>query len=149
MPDSLEVRKEIAGRRAWLSDHPRDSVAWMELALFFSTVGVREKARNCVETALALAPSNRYVLRSSTRYFLHEGEPDKAAFFLERSRALLRDPWLAAAQLAVLEVMGRRPTKIRAIRALVDADADDRTLSELRGALGSPGVPRWITKEGT
>lgn len=123
--------------RTWLREHPRDAVSWTELGLYFATVGQLEKARDCVRVALALAPSSRYVLRSTTRYFLHEGNPDEAAFFLERSMATKHDPWLAAAQLAVMEIMGRRPTHMRRIKALLDMDADDRSLSELRCALGS------------
>lgn len=130
-------REAIAARRTWLRAHPRDAIVWMELALFYSTVAEGTKARHCVEAALTVAPSNRYILRSSVRHFLHEDNPDHAFRILERSNALLRDPWLAAAGLVVQEIMGRRPRKIKVIRELLNADVQDHNLSELRGALGS------------
>ena len=133
----LNQHAAISKRRAWVSSHPRDAIVWAELALCFSYTADRQKARRSIETALALSPENRYVARSATRFFLHEGEPERAFSVLDRSRRLLLDPWLASAGLAVVEILGRRPNNIRAVRSLLESDADDHSLSELRGSLGS------------
>lgn len=91
--------------------YPRDAIGWCELARYYTIVGKLKRARRAVRTAVALAPNNRFILRSASRCFVHLGEPDVALDILRRSSGAKSDPWLAAAQLAIAQIVGK-PTRL-------------------------------------
>ena len=50
--------------------------------------------------ALQLAPTNRHVLRSASRLFLHLDDSERAYDIIAQSDATVDDPWLIAAELS-------------------------------------------------
>lgn len=66
---SDERRVKIRKLRISLREFPRNPLAYMDLAREYVALGQPLSAAKAVETALALAPNNRFVLRSTSRFF--------------------------------------------------------------------------------
>lgn len=92
--------------RTSLRENPRNPVRWMDLALAQTNTGKLEKARRSVQTALDLAPANRFILRSASRFFLHIGDPERAQSLVFPIAQHMHDPWLLAAEIAASDVLG-------------------------------------------
>ena len=82
-------------------------IVWVELARLYIMQGQEKQAENAMLTALHLAPNNRFVLRSATRFFIHIEKFEKALFYLRKSSLLKIDPWLISAHIATSSIMGR------------------------------------------
>ena len=78
-------KRKIRFLRSVLRDWPRNAICWTQLALSYSRLGINKKAERCINIALSLAPHNRYVLRSASRFFVHIDESPRAAWELKRS----------------------------------------------------------------
>ena len=137
--DGLE--DEGADKAAWRRRTrigPRNALAWVELSLREVIQGETSRARKAMAVALQLAPTNRHVLRSPCRLYLHLGEVDRAHNSVSRGEVTRRDPWLIAAQISVAELAGISPRHVRVGRSLLkDAGLLPRQTSELAGALGT------------
>jgi tetratricopeptide (TPR) repeat protein len=91
-----------------------------------------------MSVALQLAPDNRHVLRSASRLFLHQGNPEKAHDLLVNSPATRGDPWLLAGEIALSELANRSPRFLKlGVRLLDDAGMPPRQITELAGAIGT------------
>ena len=113
-------------------------IVWVELARLYTMQGQEEKAEKALITALHLAPDNRFVLRSATRLFIHTDQPDKALFYLRRSKSLKHDPWLVSAHIATSSIMKRFSPLIKFGRKLVLSDKFlPFELTELYSSLGT------------
>jgi tetratricopeptide (TPR) repeat protein len=117
---------------------PRNAFVWVDLALLYTTLGMREQAARVIHIALALAPQDRFVLRCASRFLVHIGDPERAHDILRRSVATPADPWLLAAELAVSSILDKssRFTK-PAQQLLAGNNVPPLHLSELAGALAS------------
>jgi len=82
-------------------------ITWVELARLYSMKGQFKKAENAILSALHLAPNNRFVLRSATRFFIHNAEFEKAIYYLKKSDNIKNDPWLISAHIATSSLMNR------------------------------------------
>jgi tetratricopeptide (TPR) repeat protein len=72
----------------------------------YAAMGQLTQSERAMSHALALAPHDRFVLRSAVRLYVHLDEPDRAARLLRRTEATRQDPWLIAADIAVATVAG-------------------------------------------
>lgn len=141
-PESPELstrdwKATVRARRADLREYPRDAVRWADLALAHTVCGNRDHALRCLQIALALAPSNRFILRAGARGFLHWGDPERAHGVLRSSPKTPYDPWLLAAEMAVASARDRRSKfTAHAKRLLTSGSIAGRHLSELATAFG-------------
>lgn len=120
--------------RAW----PNDALAQVDLAREYTILGQRLKAVRPVTTALALAPTSPFVIRSAARFFLNDGDHDRALSVVRRAPNVASDPWLLAAEVAISDATGRGTRFGRAARALLARGAfSPRHLSELACALAT------------
>lgn len=127
----------ITRLRSNLRGSPRDPVRWSDLSLAHAITGNREASLRCMQTAVGLASSNRFVLRAATRCFLHWGEPDRAHDVLRKSGTLQADPWLLSAELALASTRNMRPAHISSARRIIDdRNYTYHSTSELATALG-------------
>lgn len=132
----LHVR--ISLLRESLRIHPRSSLRWLDLALSHLTLGNVEAGRKAVRTALSLSPTNRTVLRSSARFFVHSGEPDEALHWLTSSGRVETDPWILSAHISVSQVFDQPLRNIRTARSLAsDESVSPRSTSELSATIAS------------
>jgi tetratricopeptide (TPR) repeat protein len=136
--ETKKMRLEIARRKRLLRMYPRDALLLTETALQYTNLGMNGHAAGLLKSAAAVAPNNRYVLRSMTRFWVHWGEPDQALHFLSKSEATRHDPWLMAAQMAAEDVARKPPSFWREARRLLGADRfSDFELAELAAAAGT------------
>ncbi|CAM1350725.1 hypothetical protein [Tenacibaculum ascidiaceicola] len=116
----------------------RNPIVWVELARLYTMQGHEHKAENAILTALHLAPNNRFVLRSATRFFTHKDKFDKALYYLRKAENLKNDPWLISAHIATSSIMGRFSPLIKDGVRLVNSDNySDYDLTELTSSLGT------------
>ena len=131
------VRSRIVAERRLLRYSPDNPIAWTELAHAYTAIGQGTKAERCFQAACHLAPDNRFVLRSATRFWIHDGDPEHSLWLLRRSRRTRVDPWLLAAEVATSSVCGQTPREAkRAERALKSERNATLHFSELAAALG-------------
>lgn len=136
--ETAKMRIELARRKRLLRLYPRDALLLTETALLYTNLGMTGRAGQLLRSAFGVAPNNRYVLRSLTRFLVHAKEPGLALSFLSKSGALQTDPWLLAAYLAAEDVAGKttnvwRQTK----RLLAEENFSNFELAELRAAAGT------------
>lgn len=136
--ETAKMRLEIARRKRLLRIYPRDALLLTETALLYTNLGLTASAKSLLKGAAALAPDNRYVLRSLTRFWVHQAEPDRALHFLSKSTATRRDPWLLAAQMAAEDVAQKGPSNWREAKRILSAEQfSDFQLTELAAAFGT------------
>lgn len=135
-PDT--ARSTIRALRSRLNRYDSNALDWVDLALAYVSLGQRKKAERAVRAALGLSSSNRHVLRSAARYFVHAGDPGRALATLKRAPNLLADPWLLSAEVAVSNIAGRTSRHIKQAKQLVEAARFNRLdTSELAAAIAS------------
>jgi tetratricopeptide (TPR) repeat protein len=116
----------------------RNPIVWVELARLYTMRGHEQKAENAILTGLHLAPNNRFVLRSATRFFIHHENFDKALFYLKKAKGLKDDPWLISAHIATSSIMGRFSPLIKDGRRLIESNNfSNYELTELSSSLGT------------
>jgi len=131
-------REYVAPLRKSVRAHPINPIAWSDLALSYATLGQVEKARLAMEVALSLGRSNRFILRSAARCFMHMGEPDRAVTILNRSGLCAFDPWIASAEIAISESVGLKSKSIRNAKSLIkDDNLSHFSRSELAVGMGT------------
>lgn len=113
-------------------------ITWIELARLYSMVGQEEKAEKAINIALSLSPNNRFVLRSATRFFIHNEKFDKAFFFLRKSERTKTDPWLTSAHIATASMMERFSPLVNSGKILIASNNfSNYDLTELASTIGT------------
>lgn len=135
--ESGDTRAQIHERRRQTQTEPRNPIAWVDLARLYTVAGQIPQAQRAVETALRLSPTNRFVLRSATRFFVHIGERERALRLL-RATEIFNDPWIAAAEIGVSTLEQESPSNVKLGRKLVeDASLSSFAKTELASALAT------------
>lgn len=130
--------RQIAELRCSLRNAPHDAIQWMDLAYLFAINGLNAKAERAARIAHKIAPSNRFILRSSARCFLHLQDFKEAHRIVRRSPNISNDPWIAAAEIAVASAAGYPPFSVREGRGMMSSDRfPNHDLSELASALST------------
>jgi len=111
---------------------------WVDLAREYSALGQLRPAEKAVRIAMDLAPDNRFVVRSASRFFLHANDAERAHDVLLRAPSVRSDPWLAAAEIVAAEATETESRLLANGRDLVEAgNFKPRHISELASALGT------------
>lgn len=119
-------------------EHPFDALAWVELARLYVAFGSRAEAIRAMIVARQLAPTNRHVIRSAARMFLHLHRPDLAHEFLRRCEMTRHDPWLCAAEIAIAAHREKPSTFFKSGVALVESEKmRPHQINELAAAIGT------------
>ena len=130
--------RRVASYRNRLRSFPRDSLLWVDLAREYAALGLNEPALRALRVAIDLAPNNRFVLRSASRFFLHTHDPEQAHRVLARASSTSRDPWLLAAEIVAASACGRQSRLIKTGARLLQSEGlHPRHLSELASAIGT------------
>lgn len=101
-----DVFERIATNKSELRQNMRNALLHTEQARLYTVVGEVDAAEKSFALALGIAPNNRHVLRSYSRFMFHTGESEIARKRLLRSSSIKHDPWLQAAEIALSEVSG-------------------------------------------
>lgn len=131
-------RHQVRALRRAIARYPRDAIAWLELARMNTASGATRRASRAVETAVALAPDSRFVLRSAARYFIHIDDPLRGYHLLSKAPNVRTDPWILAAEIATSGLVEKSSTNIRTAKRMLERDAfRPQHLSELASAMGT------------
>ncbi|MDP2413848.1 hypothetical protein [Daejeonella sp.] len=103
----LELHIKINSLKRKLGDNPLNPINWVEIARYYSILGQEEKAERAIRNALYLAPENRFILRSVSRFFVHFGDVGFAHDIIRKSTLTEHDPWLLATEVALATLRGR------------------------------------------
>lgn len=130
--------KIISRTKARARNELKNPIVWVELGRLYSMRGQELKASNAIKTALHLAPDNRFVLRSATRFFIHSGNPEIALHYLRTSKKIKRDPWLISAHIATSSILGRFSPFIKPGKLLLESGKySDFEITELASSIGT------------
>lgn len=135
LPFPLEdelLTREIALLKVRLRRYPRNAFAWLDIARLYTVLGQGGPASRAIDIAIGQARDNRQILRSTNRFFLHSGDPERAAFELRQSVLVAADPWLLAPEIATGSILGRSSQLIKRGRKVLE---DDRFTHEARSEL--------------
>ena len=136
--DNDLLNKIIAKTKNLTKKHISNSVYWIELARLYTIKGQLLQAEKCVQIALHLAPDNRFVLRSATRFFIHIEKEEKALYYLRNTQSIKKDPWLVSAHIASSNLIGRFSPFIKNGRDLIySKNFSAYDLTELSSSIGS------------
>ena len=139
IPSDVIVRHSHALQpRYYTRLHPRDPLAWVELALHQTIAGHGIAALRSMSVALSLAPENRHVLRSAARLFLHQDDPERAHDLIARNAGTKFDPWLMASEIALADVAQKKSRFLKnGLRMIEERGSSPRQLTELAGAVAT------------
>ena len=128
----------IRALRRRLYDESRSAFLWADLAFLYATTGLLDKAVRAMEAALGVAKSNRYVLRSAARFFVHIADLARAHDLLRKNERTPHDPWLLAAEIAVAGAARRHSRLVKTGRQMLLAEKlSSFHASELSSAIGT------------
>lgn len=132
------ARLRVNVLRADLKEWPKNPFHWVDLARAYAALGYLSKAIRAAEVAMALAPKNRWVIRSCARLFVHCDEPDRANDISRKALEIRVDPWILACEIATATVAERKQKHItKARKILTHSKASPIHLSELAGAMAT------------
>jgi Flp pilus assembly protein TadD len=132
-----DAGSEIRALREVLRDTPTSALTWLDLAQFDLACGKPERALRKLTAARALSPDSRISLRTMARFFVHQGQEERAHQLVARHRRTPSDPWLMASEIALAGV-AKRASRFanQGLRLIKEQGARPQDLSELAGALG-------------
>ena len=141
-PSTLSIREKAEHRinelRAKIRIEPKRPITQVDLALAHSTLGQKDKAALHITIAQQLAPNDRHVLRSSSRFWMHVRDYDQAHHILTKSDRTRSDPWLMSAEVAVANNIGKTPSFTEEARKLISEQSfPDSHISELASAVAT------------
>lgn len=115
-----------------------NGIIWVDLAREYVIIGKPDKAYRCMQTALQLAPDNRFILRSASRLFMHLNKYDQAHYILKKAARLKYDPWLLASEISVASAIEKSSGNLKFGQGLIESqDFDDSDLTELSSEIGT------------
>lgn len=144
----LAVQSRVSKLRRELLVAPDNVLALLDMAQLQLAAGKLKAAERHLFTALNLAPNGRIVLRTAARFFVHQGEPDRAHALITRHPATKEDPWLMASEIALAQVAERSSALLNpARRMLRTSKRSSRQLAELAGAVANREILEGSFKE--
>lgn len=98
-----KINYQISKGKTYLSSYPHNPIGWVDLARLYTIKGQTEKAKRSVNIAMNLAPFDRFVVRSSIRFFIHIGEFDKAWYYARRASQKSNDPMIKSLEVSLAD----------------------------------------------
>jgi Tfp pilus assembly protein PilF len=137
-PGESNILKGLALLKAKRVSQSRNAFVWVDLARLYVILGQNDAAWKALRVALSLAPSERFILRSTTRFLLHTHKAEQALKLLRVNPRTQYDPWLLAAEIAISSVLKKTPKFAKLGHKLFkNSDLKPFHMSELGCALGS------------
>ncbi len=141
-PSNASIRR----KKERVREFPRDAIAWIDQARLYTIMGQREKARRAVLIALHLAPTNRLIVRSAIRFFIHFDEWDTAAFYGQKAYELTKDPLILGPLLSVRTQLQKLPERLRPIANKALAANNTFLFSEVLASIGTLDILQGAEK---
>ncbi|MBU8882606.1 hypothetical protein KSK37_05850 [Kaistella sp. DKR-2] len=136
--DEKLFNKIISKTKNKTKNHLNNAIYWVELARLYTIKGHLHKAEKSMIIALNLASENRFVLRSATRFFIHNGDEERALYYLRKTSNIKNDPWLISAHIASSQLINRFSPFIKNGFKLIESkNLSLFDITELSSSLGS------------
>lgn len=133
-----EYHKIISNLKFETKAYPLDATRWVDLAFFYTSFGQNKKATRCMDIAVAIAPENRFILRSASRLYLHIEDDERALQVIRKSMLSKVDPWLIAAEISISESLNISSIrKDKGKRIIETTTLGNINISELAGTMGT------------
>lgn len=147
----LSSKERIKRIKVLLREDPRDVLLWVDRAREYTILGQTDHALWAMNFALKMAPTNRFVLRSATRLFIHcdeKGvEKEKAHFLLKKTPITKKDPWLLAAEIAVASILDKTSKFMKLGKEMIDSKSfSPFDISELSGVIATIELAEGSTR---
>lgn len=113
----------IADTRQLLRLNSHNPMLWADIGRHHASLGDKNRAYKCMQTALQLAPNHRWMIRTMARFMVHQGDPAAAHRLLVNHPRTRTDPWLIAAELACAQVAAKAPKFWRQATDMLKGDA--------------------------
>lgn len=137
-PDHNAFRARVSQLRRELLVAPENVLALLDLSQLQLSAGKLRAAERLLRTALALAPNDRIVLRTVARFYVHQGEYDRAHALINRHPATKSDPWLMASEIALADAARKDSMLVNSGRKLIRQNRyPPKQIAELAGALAN------------
>jgi Tfp pilus assembly protein PilF len=88
--------------------NPLNSLQWCNLGYYYTKLGQKNKAKKAFLTSIGLNNSNRHIVRSVARFFLHIEDIEFGHKILTMSPRINNDASLISAEIAYSELMKKR-----------------------------------------
>lgn len=145
---NLDVFSCIKALKQKIVTNPDNVYAWLDLAYYYMYLNQLEKAKYCIQVALASKYVNNVVLRSAVRFFVHyernqrlmnrDENLDKLWKRVRHSAYLVDDPWLVSLDVSLSHFLDKEQKNIkRGFRIIQDNNFHNSDLTELIGALAT------------
>ncbi|WP_249673327.1 tetratricopeptide repeat protein [Pseudomonas abieticivorans] len=134
---TAKPRDRIKALRKCLVASPKNTLAWVDLAREYISLGQGEPAERAMSVALGLAPTHRWVSRVASRLFIHLGDVERSHFLLARHPAVRSDPWIASAELSVSQMIGKVSRNLSSARRIHELGLHPKHTTELASSLGT------------
>ena len=151
-PNTSTIREEAKQRIRKLEPlvhaEPKDPTIQVDIAHAYATLGLNDKAAQCITVAQQLAPNNRFVLRSASRFWLHVNDKNQAHDILIQSERTPHDPWLMSAEIAVgIQVKAKSIFAKKAHAIISDQTFPEFHVSELAASVATIDWQHGLIKE--
>lgn len=143
-----EPKIRIASLRNSLHASPQNTLAWVDLAREYLSIGQSKPAERAMTVALALSPGHRWVSRVASTLFIHLEQYEKSHFLLAQHPALKSDPWIASAELSAAQLIGKTSRNLPAARRIQEQGLHPRHTTELASSLGTLEIESGAMKRG-
>lgn len=123
-PTSLIILyKRINDIKRKLRDNSRNPINWVEIGRLYAIVGQTEKSERAIRNALFLAPENRFILRTMSRFFVHKGIEgiSFAHDIIRKSNVVKFDPWVLSTEISLATLRGRNSKFIKEGLQIIDS----------------------------
>lgn len=117
-----DIGKRIHDIRNSNNNNNRNPLLWCDMGYYYTILGLKEKARQCYFIAYNLNNSNRHVIRSVSRFYIHIDEPEIALSIIRESPNIKNDVGLLSAEIAISELIKTRSKYIDCGRRKIKDD---------------------------
>ena len=138
MVSKNDLYKRIHKLKSRLIDIPRNALAWVDIARKYEILGQKDKASRAMKIGLIIAPSNRFILRSASRMYIHHDDYDLAYNVFRKQESVKIDPWLLSAEISAASISGCTSRLIKYGHRILKSDNyEPSQISELSSALAT------------
>ena len=106
--EDTDIRNMIKKIRMSTNINLKNPIQWCNLGYCYTKLGLKDKAKRAFLISIGLNNSNRHIVRTVARFFLHLGEVDFGHRILTMSPRIVSDPNIISAEIAFSELIGKK-----------------------------------------
>ncbi len=132
------ISKKIAILKKKIQECNYNPILYVELSRYYICLGQVEQSIKAMRIALFLDPSNRFIVRSAARLFLHLRDKEQAHYILRKSSSLMKDPWLLASEISIALLQNKSSRHIKkGLEFINSKNFHSASISELASSIAT------------